>query len=59
MLGHALSADAIDIAEPFFSGESALNVTIEVAILGDVNGDGAVDVLDLIELLLKFGQVCP
>ncbi len=54
--GQALSADAFDIAEPFFSGESALNVTIEVAILGDVNGDGAVDVLDLIAMLLCFGQ---
>ena len=25
----------------------------------DVNGDGTVNVLDLIDLLLEFGQVCP
>ncbi len=25
----------------------------------DTNNDGAVNVLDLIELLLKFGQACP
>ncbi len=26
---------------------------------GDVNGDGVTNVLDLIELLLAFGQACP
>ena len=25
----------------------------------DVNGDGTVDVLDLIDLLLAFGAACP
>ena len=25
----------------------------------DINGDGAVDVLDLVQLLLAFGTACP
>ncbi len=25
----------------------------------DVNGDGSVNVLDLVELLLEFGNTCP
>ncbi len=54
----ALAADAFDIGKPFFAGESALNLTIEIAILGDLNGDEVVDILDFLMLLAAWGS-CP
>lgn len=57
----ALAADAIDIAQPFFSGEAAFNLTAEVRVLGDVDGDEIVGVVDLLALLGSWGvcQECP
>ena len=37
------------------------DVTVAAGVfdLSDINGDGSVNVLDLIELLLAFGTSCP
>ena len=32
------------------------NISVQVGLIGDINGDGVVNVLDLIDLLLCFGQ---
>ncbi len=58
LLGRALAADAFDMADDFIAGESAFNFTVEVSILGDLNGDSVVGVLDLLELLGAWGD-CP
>ena len=58
LLGRALAADAFDMADDFIAGESAFNFTVEVSILGDLNGDSVVGVLDLLELLAAWGD-CP
>jgi len=46
-----LAADAFDMADDFIAGESAFNFTVEVSILGDINGDSIVGILDLLALL--------
>ena len=58
----ALAADAFDIGKPFFAGESALNLTVEVTVLGDLDGDGHVGITDFLILLGNWGpcpQPCP
>ncbi len=57
----AVAADGIDIAQPIFVGEAALNLTVEIAVLGDFNGDEIVDVVDLLALLAVWGPcgACP
>lgn len=54
----ALAADAIDIAAAFLSGTSALNLAVSVSVLGDLNGDEVVDIVDLLALLAGWGP-CP
>ena len=58
LLGRALAADAVDMADDFIAGESAFNFTVEVSLLGDLNGDSVVGILDLLELLAAWGD-CP
>ncbi len=55
LLGRALAADAVDIADDYLAGESGVNFIVEVSILGDVNGDGSVGVSDLLILLADWG----
>ncbi len=58
----ALAADAFDIGKPFFAGESALNLTVEVTVLGDLDGDGTVGIVDFLLLLAAWGPCsdpCP
>ncbi len=45
-------------APPLFD-EEEITVTVVDPCPTDVNGDGSVDVLDLIDLLLAFGTACP
>ncbi len=57
-----LAADAVDLADDFIAGESAFNFTVEVSILGDLNGDSVVGILDLLALLTAWGPCethCP
>ncbi len=58
----ALAADVFDIGKPFFAGESALNLTVEVTVLGDLDGDGTVGIVDFLLLLAAWGPCsdpCP
>ncbi len=51
----ALAGNAVDIGDPPLGAESALNLTVNVSVLGDVNGDEAVDVVDFLALLAAWG----
>ncbi len=57
----ALAANAVDIGDPAFAAESAFNLTVNVSVLGDVNGDEAIDIVDLLALLAAWGPCddCP
>ncbi len=56
LVAAATVSDAIDIAMPGFGGESGMNLAVDVRILGDVNGDEAVNIIDLLALLAAWGQ---
>lgn len=55
LIAAATIIDGIDITMPFFAGESAVNLAIDVSLLGDVNGDEVVNIIDLLALLAAWG----
>lgn len=51
----ALAANAVDIGDPALAAESGITLTVNVSVLGDVNGDEGVDIVDLLALLAAWG----
>jgi parallel beta-helix repeat protein len=53
---HTISAEAEPVAEETMPGNNKMTMLVEVNLMGDINGDGSVNIIDIARIAKSFGK---